>query len=48
MLDRRTAAKVCTALGCGRPLPFPLWYHSKAKRCAVCAAKLALTLLLNE
>lgn len=38
-MDKKAAAKTCK---CGRPMPFPLWYLSKAKRCAACSARAAL------
>jgi NMD protein affecting ribosome stability and mRNA decay len=37
MTDKKAAAKQCKR--CGKPIPFPGWFLSKNKLCAVCNAK---------
>lgn len=37
MSDKKADAKKCKR--CGRALPFPQWYLSKNKLCAICNAK---------
>lgn len=32
-------AKTCMTPKCGRKLPFPQWFHTKQRLCAVCIAK---------